>query len=186
MGYEVEPLDACLIYAHSTELAKKTLLWPHPEELFLGGSKIQVYETLRIASLSMGFPTPIYATLQTDICSSTFIKHFTQGKIQGVLKRDYSMKSQHVILPTHPNISSTIKEALRVEEKTWKGVRDMFGMPKWFIQPIVAHLLHVGEVRCFIVSGRLLYKVTTTPGLQANSPMQVTSHDLIRPLHTHR
>jgi hypothetical protein len=186
MGYGIEPLDACLIYANCTELAKKTLVWPHPEELFLGGSKIQVYEDLRVASLSLDYPTPVLATIEKNIRESTFIKDYVNGKIQGVLKREYSKKSQHVILPTDPDISSTIKKALMEEENTWLRVQDMFGRPKWFIQPIVAQLLHVGEVRCFIVSGRLLYKITTTPGTQYGSPWEVTSHDLIRPLNTHQ
>jgi hypothetical protein len=191
MSYGVEPVEACSIYYASIELAKKTLVWPHPEDLFLGGSKIQVYETLRVVSQSMERPTPALATV--DIRNSTFIKEFSNGSVQGVLKRDYSMKSQHVIRSTTPNISSTIKKALREEEMTWNRVKDFFGMPKWFIQPVVAQLLHVGEVRCFLVSGNLIYKVTTTPENGATTPanrgpsrMEVTSHELMRPLHTHR
>lgn len=185
MEYGVTPLETCLIFVNLLLLAKKTMVWPHPEELFMAGSKLQSYENLRISSLSMGISTPFYVTAGENITDPSFLKAFSQGKIQGVLKRDYSMKCQHVILPTSPKPSLTIKKSLMQEENTWKRVQGLFGMPKWFIQPIVAHLLHVGEVRCFIVSGRLVYKVTTTPGEGLDHPWEITDHDLIRPLHTH-
>jgi hypothetical protein len=185
MGYGVAPIDACHIFANLVELAKNTLVWPHPEDLFLGGSKLQCYETLRVASLSMKISTPLYVTVGEKIHDSTFIKEFAQGKVQGVLKRDYSMKAQHVILPTAPKLSLKIQKALREEENTWKRVQDMFGRPKWFLQPIVAHLLHIGEVRCFTVGGRLIFKVITTPGRGHDDPIDVTDEEPIRPLHTH-
>jgi hypothetical protein len=186
MGYDVDGSEACIIFSNLVALAKNTLVWPHPEDLFLGGSKMQCYETLRVASLSMEMSTPLYVTVGKKIHDPTFLKNFAGGKVKGVLKRDYSMKSQHVILPTTPNLSSKIKKALKEEEKTWKGVEGFFGRPKWLLQPIVAHLLHVGEVRCFIVSGRLLYKITTTPGGgRLETQCEITNDEPIRPLHTH-
>ena len=183
MGYDVTPLQACLMYANLSELVTKTTVWPHPEDLFMGGSKVQCYETLRIASLSMGVPTPFYVILGENISDPTFVKDFAEGRVQGVLKRDYSMKSQHVIFPTTPNTASTIQNALNEEKKTWNTVEELFGRPQWFLQPTVAHLLHVGEVRCFIVGGRLVYKVTTTP--IKGGGVHVTNHEPTRPLHTH-
>ena len=47
-------------------------------------------------------------------------------------------------------------------------------------QPIVAHLLYVGKVRCFIISGSLTYKVTTTHGDSQESSFEVTSHEFIQ------
>lgn len=56
------------------------------------------------------------------------------------------MKCEHVILPTTPNPEKRkIKESLRGEVKTWKQVENLFEMPKWFVQPILAYLCHVGE-----------------------------------------
>jgi hypothetical protein len=62
MKYNVTPEEACCVYLNLTLLGKKTTIWPHPEELFLGGSKVQCYQTLQVASLSMGISTPIFAT----------------------------------------------------------------------------------------------------------------------------
>jgi len=185
MEYNLTPHETCSIFVNLSILAEKTLVWPHYEELFMAGSKLQSYETLRVASLSMHISTPFYVTAGENIRDPTFLKAFSLGKIQGVLKRDYSMKCEHVILPSTPNLALKIKDSLKEEDKTWKQVESFFGMPKWFVQPIVAHLLHVGEVRCFIVGGRLVYKVTTTPSEGPDSQWQVTNHEPIRPLHTH-
>lgn len=184
MKYNVSPDEACSIYLNLTILGKKTTIWPHPEELFLGGSKVQCYETLRVASFSMGISTPLFATAQENIRDPNFLSEFSQGKIQGVLKREYSMKCEHVLLPTTPNLALKMKESLEVEEITWNRVKGLFGTPKWFVQPLVAHLRRVGEVRCFIVSGRLLSKITTTPG--KDDSWDISDYEPIRPLHTHR
>jgi hypothetical protein len=184
MGYGVTPHDTCSIFVNAVLLSKSATVWPDPQELFLGGSKLQCYETLRIASLSMGISTPFCATIDNDIRDPAFIKEFSGGSIKAVIKRDYSMKCEHVLLPSTPNAASKVKECIRIEKETWEQVRGLFGMPVWFVQPIVAHLLHVGEVRCFIGSGRLVYKVITTPG--QDFCWEVTNNDpIIRPLHTH-
>jgi hypothetical protein len=111
----------------------------------------------------MEISTPIFATVQENVLDPNFIREFSQGNIQGVLKWDYSMKCAHVLLPTTTNLALKMKESLEVEENTWnRGVKGLFGTPKWFVQPLVAHLCYVGEVRCFIVSSHLLSKMTTT------------------------
>lgn len=186
MNYGLTLQDTCMMFVNSLLLAKETTIWPHPEDLFLGGSKLQCYATLQVASLSMGISTPFYVTAGENVRDPTFVKDFADGKIQGVLKRDYSMMCQHVILPASPNATLKIAKSLREEEETWEKVKELFGMPKWFVQPIVAHLLYVGEVRCFIVSGRLVSRITTTPSAKGpDSPLEVTNYTPIRPLHTH-
>ena len=185
MGYNLTAEETCLIFVNLKHLAEKTMIWPHSEELFWGGSKIQCYDTLRVASHSMGISTPLHVI--ADIRDKAFVKEFSEGRVNGVLKRDYSMKCEHVILHTDPDSASKIKNSLRKEENTWNPVKAMFGLPRWFIQPTVAQLLHVGEVRCFIVSGRLLSKITTTPGsAKLDTLLEVTDGEPLRPLHTHK
>lgn len=144
------------------------------------------YETLQIASLSRGWSTPFNVTATEEVHHETFLKLFQEGNFHGVLKRDYSMKEQHVIHPTTQNPVDKIKKALQVEKDTWGEVEDFFGRPMWFIQPFVSQLLQIGEVRCFIVSGRLLHKVTTTPiNHGPGAAWQVYDDKVLRPLHTH-
>jgi hypothetical protein len=70
-----------------------------------------------------------------------------------------------------------MKESLEVEGNTWNRVKGLFGTPKWFVQPLVAHLRHV-------VSGRLLSKMITTPG--NDDTWDISDYEPICPLHTHR
>jgi translation elongation factor EF-Tu-like GTPase len=160
------------------------MIWPHPEELFVSGSKIHGYETLRVASLSIGTPTPLFVMAGDLVEDVHFLKNLENGIISGVLKRDYSMKGEHVITPSTVGSVEKIKKSKNEVERTWKTVEKMFGVPHWFIQPFVAHLVHVGEVRAFVVEGRLVYKVTTTP--REDGSLSVNDEENIRPLHTHR
>jgi len=185
MGYKVTPEEACLLFTNLMILSETIMVWPNPAELLMGGSKIQCYETLRVASLMQGTSTPLCALVDKEIGKPSFLKRFSEGRCQGVLKRDFSMKAQHVFLPTTPNLTSKIKKSLSEEEETWKRVDGLFGRPRWFVQPYIPHLLYVGEIRCFFAGCRLVYTITTTPGGELDRPCQVTSEGLIRPIHTH-
>ena len=71
---------------------------------------------------------PFYLTAGWNIRDPNFLKASSRGKIQGVSKRDFSMKCEHVLLPTTPNPAFMVKESLRAERETWKQVEDFFGM----------------------------------------------------------
>ena len=182
VGYSISPIDCCSIFCNLLSLAEKTTIWPHPEELFIGGCKIEVYDTLRVASLSMGIPTPLLVMAGDIENDEGFLRNLGEGKFKGVLKRDYSMKGEHVITPSTEDPVRQLKKLMKEQEHTWKLVEEIFGTPHWFIQPFVAHLVHVGEVRAFVVEGRMLFKVTTTP---RESGIWATDAEPIRPLHTH-
>ena len=92
-------------------------MWPHPEDLFLGGSKLHIHETLRVVSLSMGLSTPMYVTVDLNDQDSSFLKEVTTGKVQGVL-------------PTDSKVASKVKKVLGEKENTWKRVQSFFGRPK--------------------------------------------------------
>jgi hypothetical protein len=184
LEYGVTPIQSVTMFYNLLELGKKTMVWPNSEELFMGGSKIQGYETLRLASQSMGISTPLYVMARDKIHDVEFLKMFAEGKFSGVLKRDYSMKCEHVLTPGDTDLLAKMKKAVEEEEETWKKVEQFFGRPKWFIQPFVAQLKHVGEVRAFIVEGRVLYHITTTPEASLGN-WDMTDHEPLRPLHTH-
>jgi hypothetical protein len=167
-------------------LAKNTTVWPHPEELFLSGSKVQGYETIRVASLSMDLSVPMYTVADDLIDNPEFQETLKNGSFHGVLKRDYSMRSEHVIVPQTPNPVDILKKATLNQRKTWAKVRDFFGEPKWFVQPFVAHLVYIGEVRVVIVGGRIVYKITMIPVHGEQGGWDVTGNPVIRPIHMHK
>lgn len=149
----------------------------------MAGSKTQGYETLRTASLSLGFSVPFYATAEEDVQSSEFLRQLDQGKVDGVLKRDYSMQAMHVITPQTHNPAQRVRKAMREQELTWKLVEEFFEQPRWLIQPFVAHLIYVGEVRAMVVNGRLLFHPFTKPRAGG---LKTTDSHFIRPIHMHR
>jgi hypothetical protein len=167
-------------------LAKKTTVWPHPEELFLSGSKLQGYETIRVASLSMGISIPMYVVADHLIDTKKFQEKLKNGTFHGVIKREYSMRSEHVVTPLTRNPVDVLKRARSKQRKTWGEVKEFWAEPKWFVQPFVPHLLHVGEVRVVIVGGRIAYKTTTIPKTGEPGGWDVTDKAAIRPIHTHK
>lgn len=167
-------------------LAKQTTVWPHPEELLISGNKVQGYETLRIASLSMDLPVPMYAMADELVWSPDFLDKLGKGLVRGVLKRDYSMRGDHVITPQTPDRLLKLKRAMKEQGKTWASVKQFFGQPHWFIQPFLAQLLQIGEVRVVIVGGRIAYKMSTTQKVGDYGGWEACDKPFIRPLHQHR
>ena len=80
-GYGVSVKDCCKFYTNIRALAKKTTVWPHPEELLMLGFKLQGYETIQVASLSMGLSVPMYATADKLVWSTQFQRRLQKGII---------------------------------------------------------------------------------------------------------
>ena len=57
--YDTLPHDCMHVFTNMQTLAKNTTVWPHPEELFLSSSKLQGYETIWVALLSMDLAVPM-------------------------------------------------------------------------------------------------------------------------------
>jgi hypothetical protein len=166
-------------------LAETTTVWPHPEELFISGNKVEGYETLRIASLSMNVSVPMYALADNLLHSKSFQDKLRRGLVHGVLKRDYSMRGQHVFSSHTPDLVDKLNMAVK-ESGSWASVRDFFGQPHWFIQPFLAQLMEIGEVRVVIVGGRIAYKMCTTPKVGDHGAWIANDNPVIRPVHQHR
>ena len=167
-------------------LAKRTTVWPHPEELFISGNKLQGYETLRVASLSMDIKVSMYAVADQLVWTESFQDKLGRGLVKGVLKRDYSMRGEHVITSHTPNLVKKLKMTVGEQGETWASLKEFFGQPRWFIQPFLAQLMQIGEVRVFIVGGRIAYKMSTTPKVGDYGGWIADDNPLIRPLHQHR
>lgn len=174
-----------MFYANSVLLARKTTMWPHPEQLFLSGSKVNSYEIFRIASLALGLSVPMYAMADECVWKPEFRNKVKSGLIQGVLKRDYSMRSDHVITQSTPDCLEKLAAAVEDQRKAWSKVRGIFGQPCWFVQPFLANLLYIGETRAVVVGGRIAYKISTTQVPNDYGSWQVTDKPIIRPIHKH-
>lgn len=186
MKYNLKtPEDAITFFCNLKQLIKTTVVWPHPEELLLSGCKMQGYQNIRLAALSLGFHYPMYATIPMDILDDNeFQKRLQQG-ILGVLKRDYGMKAECVITPRTKDPLKHLKAAIKQQEETWGRVAHFFPRPNWFVQPIIDNLFSVGEIKAFIIGGHLTLKITTTATFDQPSA-QITDHSIIRPIDIHR
>jgi hypothetical protein len=185
MKYNLKtPEDAIVFFCNMKQLMKTTVVWPHPEELLLSGCKMQDNQNIRLAALSLGFDSPMYATIPMDIVEDKeFQKRLQQG-IQGVLKRDYSMKA-HIITPLTKDPLKHLKAAIKQQAETWGRVAHFFPRPTWFVQPVIDNLLSVGEIKAFVIGGHLTLKITTTATSNQPSSMQIRDHSVIRPIDAH-
>jgi hypothetical protein len=127
------------------ELTGNTTVWPHPEELLYSGSKVQGYKTIAMASMALGFSSPMYATHSGDPNDVAFLEVLATGTMKGVLKREYSMRGDHVITSATPNAKKVFQDALKAQEETWGEVKYFFGEPIWFVQPRIEPLILCGK-----------------------------------------
>ena len=72
--YHISPLDCCTFFSNMQILAKETMVWPHPKELFLSGTKLQGYKTIRVTLLSMDLSVPMYVLVDDVIGLDHFRK----------------------------------------------------------------------------------------------------------------
>ncbi|KDR67504.1 hypothetical protein GALMADRAFT_216369 [Galerina marginata CBS 339.88] len=166
-------------------LARVTTIWPHPEELYLGGNKVQVYMTLQHASLSLNLSVPM-SVLMTEDVSLSFLKRLEKKEVQAVLKRDWSLRPDKMITPFTADPRAKLLQSNEEESKTWDTVQAWFLKPRWIIQPFIAPLFHVGEVQAFIINGFLFLKITTMPNSTTSDEIDITDMNEIRPLHLHK
>jgi len=118
-----------------------------------------------------------------DVHDLAFLKQLERGEVQGVLKRDYCTRNEQIITPKTEDLVGKIQRAMEKQERTWNMVKGFFGQPRWFVLPFIAHSLLIGEVRAFLVDGRLVFKMTTTPSPNHAGEWKTTDTDLIRPIH---
>jgi hypothetical protein len=95
------------------------------------------------------------------------------------------MRSEHVIGPHTEDPVENLMHAVEEQKKTWPKVDEFFGQPLWFIQPFLAQLLQIGEVRVVIVGGRMAYTLSTKPRLGVSQGWGVTDKPFLRPVHQH-
>lgn len=179
-GYDVHGKDWFTLFNNFVSLSHATSVWPDPAEMFRVGSKLQGQQDFQLAAMSLGFSVPFSAACRDgDVLN--YAKRIQEGKIKAVLKREYSDRSLQVIGPFTKQQVLAAKTALRMASH-WDAVADVWGRPQWMLQPLVVHLLHIGEVRSFVIGGILTCNIITTP--RRDGLLDIYVADRIRPLHT--
>lgn len=163
------------------DLAQVTSIWPDPNEMFRMGSKIQCQRDIEMAAKSLNFSMP-FSVVCDVVDLENIAKDIKQGKRQGVLKRDFSDQALHVIGYFTDSLVKAVKQAIDQTKKDWSPVSEAFGFPSWIFQPMVAHLMHIGEVRSFVAGSSLVMSIVTIPKTKPGN-LDITLVDHILPLH---
>jgi len=143
------------------DLMKRTCIFPSPDDLLICDSKLQTHQYISAAAKSLGYDQPPITLAEP---SNDLVNRITGGSLEAVLKREFSMASEHVITK-HTEAKSALRKLATMEKQdstTW-GAQIIFRRPRWFLQPYIPDLIHRGEVRAFVFGGHLLNSIITTP-----------------------
>ena len=156
-------------------------MWPDPRDLLLTGSKLYMNHLIIQSAQALGQSQPIIAVCENPTAS--LVQDILDGKIDGVLKREYSSDSTHVYTKHTQNAVKKFKKALEDERKFWHwDNQKICENPKWFIQPYIPSFLYLGELRAFVANGIIVNVVVSTPENPSSASMAVSQVVLIRPL----
>ncbi len=155
-------------------------MWPDPRDLILTGSKLYMNHIVTEAARALGQSQPVIAVC--DDPTVNLVQDIIDGKINGVLKREYSSNTTHVYSKHTKNAVTNFRKAMEDQRKFWCwDKRKIYENPKWFIQPYIPSLIYLGEIRAYIVNGILINIITSTPDLDSGL-LDVTQVVQIRPL----
>ncbi|KAF9473080.1 hypothetical protein BDN70DRAFT_900049 [Pholiota conissans] len=174
-------------------LKKHTYIWPDPDDFFEQGSKLHLASMAQAVAQSENQLYPICAIVEPTL---EIVNDILTGACQGVLKREWSSTSTHVIYKgKHGDLAQEFTETLharRTLERQLAKKRShplLRNPPKWYIQPFISSLTDVGEIRVFIVNGMILENIITRPvddesGCHViwENPSQISTLDVIKNL----
>jgi hypothetical protein len=153
-------------------------MWPDPRDLVMTGAKLYLHTIIAQSAQALGQSLPSIA-----VCPNPTVKlvqDILDGKIDGVLKREYSSDTKHVFSRHTKNAVKNFQSAIERERKCWRwNAKGVCETPKWFIQPYIPSLVYLGELRAFIVNGIIINIVSTTP---VNGLLDTYQAGLLRPL----
>lgn len=137
-------------------------MFPHPQDLLASACKVQRDNDLMTAAMTVTkTPYPKSLTLTNEQDLRTACKNM---KI--VIKRDFSDSTTCTFLPAkdgRPN--RRMEKALQKyaeSEMLYEGI-ECLPRPAWLAQPWIPSLVEKGEIRAFVVGGKLLHAVHTWP-----------------------
>ncbi|KAL1672086.1 hypothetical protein EV122DRAFT_225386 [Schizophyllum commune] len=167
---DAEHLQKYLAAAHI--LLRTTTMFPNPHDSLIGGNKVILHANLDYIALAHNPPHFRPRTRPGRL--------FVPGERDVVHKRGYSARSDGVIMYDHPDaptISGVSGEAARVQDADKSGIWSKLGtcnLPptddrlvssSWVSQVTIPSLLdyHFGELRVFVVGGKVTRTIQTAP-----------------------
>lgn len=137
-------------------------MFPHPQDLLASACKIQRDNDLMISAVTKTntpYPKSVTISNQEDLKAAC--------KNRGlVIKRDFSDSTSCTYLPPkdgEPNGRTEKVMAVYEHTKQAYGTIECLPRPAWMAQPYIPSLVEKGELRAFVVGGKLAYAVHTWP-----------------------
>ena len=184
MAKETYGLTSSEIERHWESLAvlcSRTMMWPDPRDLVCTGAKLYLHTIIARSTQALGLSLPTIAVCPNPTVE--LVQDIVDGKIDGVLKREYSSDSNHVFSKHLKNAVKKFKDVISREKECWcwNGEK-ICENPKWFIQPYLPSLVYLGELRAFVVNGIIVNILVTilTDGDMTN--LSISQAILLRPL----
>jgi len=158
-------------------LSESVTIWPDPRDLLMTGSKVYLSLLISKVATSLGHSHPRAVTIEPTVKNVEDIVH---GRSSAVLKREFSSHNYHVISVHTDNATEKFKCRMKSEEETYSASKGIFPRPLWFIQPYIASLVYLGEIRVYLVNGALFKHIVTNPA--AAGPLEITEPIMFTPL----
>lgn len=178
MLYGLSIEDMISVWRGELELVHRITVWPDPRDLMMAGSKLFLQSIICWAADSMG---QIYLHTPSIIPTVELMERVTTGTLAAVLKREFSSHGQHVFSAGTKDAVAKLQRAIDREEVTYEWAHGEFNRPIWFLQPFVAGLKYLGEIRVFLVNGTFFKSIVTTPG-EPGRPLEITEPIMLTPL----
>lgn len=139
-------------------------MFPHPQDLLASACKVQRDNDLMIAAGSTTL-TP-YPRSLTLVDEESLRRQATNPGL--VIKRDYSDGSLWTFLPKRDDKDGRarrehIRKRFLETQKCYQHITQL-PYPSWLAQPYMPGLVEKGEIRAFLVGGKLRYAIHTWPG----------------------
>jgi hypothetical protein len=177
-SYGLTPLDTEKAWSSTLCLTSIMTIWPDPRDQLMAGSKLFVETMIQEASSFASLSHPQVAEVEPSV---EIVRQITSGNLSAVLKREFSSHGHHICKPNTSNALGKLKRLLEEEENVYSQT-DVFPRPRWFLCPYNPCLIHLGEIRAFVINGVLFMSVITIPRSKSSNTMDVVEPILFTPL----
>jgi hypothetical protein len=181
LPFKMKPGDSKIYLESMSTLGQHVSIWPAPSECIITTQKLETQRILQYSAISLDLQHLLVIPVEPQDLN-TVVNSILSGEREGVLKREYSGFSKHVITEHTKNSEEILQNSLEEDQRYQND--GLFPRTTWFLQPFLPHLIRLGELRTYIVDGAIFYTVSTTPVDFDPALTQYIAAEIIRPLET--
>jgi hypothetical protein len=149
-----------MILVQLTQVVPRCSNVPHPQDLLASACKVQHDNDLMSAAMTMTktpYPKSLMLTNEQDLRTAC-------NNVNIVVKRDFSNSTMCTFLPVRDRCANhrteTVLQKYAKSEILYEGI-ECLPCLAWLAKPWMPSLVEKGEIRAFVVGGKLLHAVHT-------------------------